>query len=120
MANTLTRFGQYCRALRTSRDLTMGDQARAFDCPIHSISSIEAGRETPTDKYIERFRKWLDLDETQYSDLIKRTRSNVVELRRKRSYTNNSTSMRLFRKISKMSPDQIRSFGTQIEGEASG
>jgi transcriptional regulator with XRE-family HTH domain len=63
MANTLTRFGQYCRALRTSRDLTMADQALAFDCPTHFISSIELGKETPSESYLSQFRKWLNLSE---------------------------------------------------------
>jgi transcriptional regulator with XRE-family HTH domain len=118
MANTLTRFGQYCRALRIERDMTMADQALAFDCPTHFISSIELGREAPTEQYLNQFRKWLTLSESEYGDLIKRIRGNVVELRRRREYSNNTTAMRLFRKISKMTPEQIRRFGGQIEGEA--
>jgi transcriptional regulator with XRE-family HTH domain len=118
MANTLTRFGQYCRALRTSHEMTMADQALAFDCPVSLISSIESGRENPPREYLDHFRKWLNLNDSQHSDLIKRTRSNVVALRQLRSAANNTTSMRLFRKISKMSPEQIRSFRKQVEGEA--
>jgi hypothetical protein len=117
MASTLTRFGQYCRELRENHDVSMGDQANAFACPVHVISSIETGKVAPSEPYVEQFRTWLGLTDAQYSDLIKRTRSNVIELRRRRSYGNNTTSMRLFRKVSQMPPAKIRGLRKKIDVE---
>jgi hypothetical protein len=96
----------------------MGDQADAFGCAIHFISSIETGRMAPPEKYVERFRDWLSLSGDQYRDLIKRTHGNVIDLQHLKFTRNNSKSMRLFRKISKMKPGQIRSFRRKPQREA--
>jgi hypothetical protein len=86
----------------------MGDQADAFACPIHAISSIETGREQPSDEYMRRFSTWLHLTDQEHEDLVRRIRSNVVKF--PKLATTNSPSMRLFRKISKMKPSEIRKF----------
>jgi transcriptional regulator with XRE-family HTH domain len=108
MTNALTRFGQRCRDLRTSRNRTMGDQADAFICSTYFISSIETGRQQPSDEYIQNFRVWLHLTDREHNDLVGRLRSNVVKF--PKFTTTNSASMRLFRKISKMNPGEIRKF----------
>jgi hypothetical protein len=57
------------------------------------------------------------LDEDEYRDLKKKIRSNVIELNRVKALGNNSRSMRLFRKISQMNPDEIRDFKKPPEYE---
>jgi transcriptional regulator with XRE-family HTH domain len=110
MTTVLSRFGQRCRDLRAAKNLTMGDQAKFFGCSVSEISSIECGSRTPTEDYLALFKQWTKLDDEEFRDLKKRIRSNVVELNRVRTLGENGRSMRLFRKISKMNPDQIRAF----------
>jgi hypothetical protein len=96
----------------------MGQQAIALGCAVHHVSNIETGRILPTAEYIDAFSRWLNLEGSQYEALKKRNKSNVTSLRNAGSSSNNSTSMRLFRKVSKMDSDQIRRFRTKIQGEA--
>jgi transcriptional regulator with XRE-family HTH domain len=110
MTTVLSRFGQRCRDLRLVRGVTMGDQAKHIGCLVNEISSIECGARTPSDSYLERFRDWMKLDDDEFRDLKRRIRSNVVELNRIKALGEKGRSMRLFRKISKMNPDQIRAF----------
>ncbi len=106
MSSALTRFGILSRAIRSSHDRSMGEQAEALGCAVHSISDIETGKTSPSDEYIESFCRWLDLPKSQLDALKKRSKSNVVNLKGG-SFSNNSSSMRLFRKISKMDSTQI-------------
>ena len=117
MPTVLSRFGQRCRELRSAKNLTMGEQARHMNCSVHEISSIECGQRTPSDEYLLSFRELVGLDEDEYRDLKKRIRSNVIELNRVKALGNNSRSMRLFRKISQMNPDEIRGFKKPPENE---
>jgi transcriptional regulator with XRE-family HTH domain len=106
----LSRFGQRCRDLRIARGFAMGDQAERIGCSVSEISAIECGARTPSDGYLESFREWMNLDDDEFRDLKKKIRSNVVELNRIKTLGEKGRSMRLFRKISKMNPDQIRAF----------
>jgi transcriptional regulator with XRE-family HTH domain len=110
MTTVLSRFGQRCRDLRSAKDFTMGDQAKHIGCSVNEISSIECGSRTPSDSYLESFREWMKLDAEEFRDLKRKIRSNVVELNRVKTLGEKGRSMRLFRKISKMNPDQIRAF----------
>jgi hypothetical protein len=96
----------------------MGDQAKAFGCEVHLISAIEMGKAAPTAEYIDKFRLWLNLNDSQYKSLLRRSKNNVIELHQRFSGTDQSSSMRLFRKISNMKPAQIRKLGGKIRGEA--
>jgi len=118
MASALTRFGLLCRELRSAQNRSMGDQAKEWGCHVHYVSSVETGKIAPSDEYIEKFSRWLNLNDAQCQSLKKRSKRNVVELRQRFSTSNQSNSMRLFRKISKMDPTQIRNFRTKIQGEA--
>jgi hypothetical protein len=95
----------------------MGEQAQHMNRPVHEISSIECGHGMPSDQYLRSFRELVGLDEDEYRDLKKRIRSNVIELNRIKALGNNGRSMRLFRKISQMNPDEIRSFKKAPENE---
>lgn len=117
MACALTTFGKHCRELRVAKNQTMGDQAKALSCDVHHISSIETAKLTPNSEYLEKIRQWLLLDDKEFAILKRRTKSNIVNMKPVFSTSNNSTSMRLFQKISKLEPDQIRKFRTKIEGE---
>jgi transcriptional regulator with XRE-family HTH domain len=110
MTTVLSRFGQRCRDLRLAKGVTMGDQAKHIGCLVNEISSIECGTRTPPDSYLESFRSWMKLDDDEFRDLKRRIRSNVIELNRIKTMGEKGRSMRLFRKISKMNPDQIRAF----------
>jgi transcriptional regulator with XRE-family HTH domain len=110
MTTVLSRFGQRCRDLRSAKDFTMDDQARHIGCSVNEISSIECGSRTPSDSYLESFREWIKLDTEEFRDLKRKIRSNVVELNRVKTLGEKGRSMRLFRKISKMNPNQIRAF----------
>jgi transcriptional regulator with XRE-family HTH domain len=88
----------------------MGDQAKRIGCSVTDISLIECGSRTPSDEYLEGFRVWMEMDDEDFRYLKKKIRSNVVELNRIRSLGENGRTMRLFRKISKMNPDEIRAF----------
>jgi transcriptional regulator with XRE-family HTH domain len=110
MATVLSRFGQRCRDLRLAKNLTMADQAKHIGCSVNEISSIECGTRTPSNDYLESFQEWMKLDDEEFRDLKKKIRSNVVELNRIKTLGEKGRSMRLFRKISKMNPDQIRAF----------
>jgi transcriptional regulator with XRE-family HTH domain len=110
MTTVLSRFGQRCRDLRLAKGLTMGDQAKQIGCSVNEISSIECGSRTPPDTYLENFRRWMKLDDEEFRDLKRKIRSNVVELNRVKTLGEGGRSMRLFRKISRMNPDQIRAF----------
>ena len=118
MSTVLSRFGARCRALRTSKNLTMGDQATFMSMPVFEISAIECGLRTPTEQYVQNFQKWMKLGDGEFADLKKTIRSNVVELTRVKSTGNTGRSIRLFRKISNMNPAQIRGFKKPPGSEA--
>jgi transcriptional regulator with XRE-family HTH domain len=117
MASALSRFGHHCRGLRTSCGKDMGAQAEALGCEVHEISSIETGRIAPSGEYLEKFRRWLNLNDRQFDELKKRAHNNVIDFRTRGSVTNNSTAMRLFRRISKMRSNQIRRYRKKIDDE---
>jgi transcriptional regulator with XRE-family HTH domain len=110
MTTVLSRFGQRCRELRSAKGVTMGDQAKHVGRSVSEISSIECGSRTPSEAYLQSFREWMKLDDDEFRDLKRKIRSNVVELSRIKALGEKGRSMRLFRKISKMNPDQIRAF----------
>lgn len=110
MSTVLSRFGQRCRDLRIAKKLTMGDQAKFIGYSVSEISSIECGARTPPDDYLDKFRELVTLDDEEFRDLKRRIRSNVIELNRVKTLGENGRSMRLFRKISQMNPEQIRAF----------
>jgi hypothetical protein len=110
MTSALTRFGKHCRDLRSVHGKTMGDQADALGCAVHFISEIESGKIAANDKYVCKFRDWLGLSDQQYRDLMKKRGSDVIQFPPVKFIRNNSNSMRLFRKISKMNPSEIRGF----------
>jgi transcriptional regulator with XRE-family HTH domain len=118
MSTVLSRFGKRCRALRASKNLTMGDQAKHMGSSVHEISAIECGIRTPPEAYVESFREWLNLDNDEFADLKRKIKSNVVEMTRVKSTGNNGRSIRLFRKISNMNPAEIRDFKKPPGSEA--
>ena len=118
MSSVLSRFGTHCRALRASKNLTMGDQALFMNLSVHEISAVECGIRTPSEGYLETFRDWLKLDDDELTDLKKKVRSNIVEMTRVKSTGKTGRSIRLFRKISNMNPAQIRDFKKPPESEA--
>jgi hypothetical protein len=96
----------------------MGDQAEALNCSIHLISSIETGSAVLPADYLIRLRQWLQLSEIEHADLLKRAPSIVLAFPARGSRSNSSTNMRLFRKVSRMQPEQIRNFKKKLLTEA--
>ena len=118
MASSLTRLGQYCRDLRSSQDKTLGDQADALGYQPCEISSIEMGVSAPPSQYPQKLIHWLQLNEQEQRELLKRLETNVVAFSRRGIGGPRTSSMRLFRKISKMRPSDIRGFGRKSAPEA--
>jgi hypothetical protein len=96
----------------------MGDQAEALNCPIHLISSIETGSAVLPPDYLNRLKQWLHLSEVEQADLLKRAPGVVLNFSQRGAKSNKSTNMRLFRKVSRMPPEQIRSFKKKLLAEA--
>lgn len=105
MANALTVFGDRCRTLRVSRELTMGDQAEALKISASEISAIETGEKRPTADYIRQLSEWLELEQSTRADLISiaMRRDNVVPFP-----TGKADGIKLFRKVGSLRPEQIR------------
>ncbi len=117
MASALTRFGQHCRELRSRREKTLGDQADALGCQPCDISSIEMGHSPVPLQYSHKLIAWLRLTEQEQRDLLRKIESNVVSFPRHAAGGDKTSSMRLFRKISKMRPNEIRTFGKKPSPE---
>jgi transcriptional regulator with XRE-family HTH domain len=118
MACALTRFGQHCRELRSRRSMTIGDQAEAFGTEPHQISAIETGSLPPPPHYSQKLIEWLGLDEQEQRELVRKIDSNVVAFPRQTPGGDKTSAMRLFRKISKMDPNEIRRFSKKPPPEA--
>lgn len=120
MTSALTRFGEHCRDLRRLHGKNMLDQAAALGLPVHQISSIETGQVLPKDDYVGKFANWLSLNEREQHELKKRIpiSDNVISFPGKTAVAEKTTTMRLFRKISKMKPREIRRFRLKFAGEA--
>jgi hypothetical protein len=91
--------------------MTIGDQADVFGTEPHEISAIETGKSPAPLHYSQKLIDWLCLDEQEQRDLLRKAESNVVALPRSTAGGNKTNAMKLFRKISKMHPNEIRGFG---------
>jgi transcriptional regulator with XRE-family HTH domain len=118
MASVLTRFGQHCRELRSRRGMTIGDQADAFGAEPHEISAIETGRSPLSSQYSQKLVDWLRLNDQEKMELLKKVENNVVAFPRNTASGDKTSAMRLFRKISKMKPGEIRRFSKKPPPEA--
>jgi hypothetical protein len=107
MANALTKFGQRCRDSRGLHGKSIGDQADAFGYQPFEISEIETGKKAIPPDFAKKFVDWLGLTAVEGQDLVRRIDNNVIAFPHPKG-GNNSKSMRLFRKISKMNPNEIR------------
>jgi transcriptional regulator with XRE-family HTH domain len=107
MANALNKFGQRCRDFRSQHGKSIGEQADVFGCEPYEISSIETGKVPIPPSYLKIFVGWLGLSEQDARELGRRIDSNVIAFPHPKG-GDNSRSMRLFRKISKMNPNEIR------------
>jgi transcriptional regulator with XRE-family HTH domain len=98
----------------------MLDHAEALGLPVHQISGIETGQISTTDDYLRKLADWLGLNEREMQELRKRVPvpNNVISFRGKTAVAEKTTTMRLFRKISKMKPREIRRFRLKFAGEA--
>jgi len=107
--SSLTAFGAACREIRTLRNYKMVDQARAFECSPSFISLVECGAKQPPEGYVEKFGRWLQLDNVtqKHLQLLADARLNVIPFlpsNKERA----AAARRLFRRINKMSPEEIR------------
>jgi len=100
--------------------MTIGDQADAFGFQPCEISEIETGKVAAPPHYSRKLIDWLCLSDQEQRELLKKLETNVVVLPRNVSGGDKTSAMRLFRKISKMHPNQIRSFGKKPPPEAAG
>jgi len=91
--------------------MTIGDQADAFGAEPHEISAIETGKLPIPPLYSQKLVQWLNLNEQEQRELRRKTDNNVVTFPRHVAAGDKTSAMRLFRRISKMNPNQIRNFG---------
>jgi hypothetical protein len=98
--------------------MTIGDQADALGAEPHEISAIETGRKPLPPRYPQRLIECLHLNEQERRELMRKVESNVVAFPRHVTGGDKTSAMRLFRKISKMNPTQIRNFGKKPPPEA--
>jgi hypothetical protein len=91
--------------------MTIGDQADVFGAEPHEISAIETGKSSPPPHYSQKLINWLNLNEQEQRDLLRKAEGNVVVLSRSTAGGDKTNAMKLFRKISKMNPSEIRGFG---------
>jgi transcriptional regulator with XRE-family HTH domain len=114
MTNALTRFGSYCREFRASQGKTMANQAEALGHQVSNISAIETGKEIPSASYVEHLCDWLTLGPAERAELFRRVprSQNVITFPRKRQV---STTVKLFRKVGKMTPAEIRALRSECQ-----
>lgn len=108
MANALTKFGQRCRDFRSKHNKSIGDQADMLGCQPCEISAIEIGKLPIPADYPKKLVDWLGLSEQESRDLLRRIDTNVIPFPSLKGGGDKTKSMRLFRKISKMGPNEIR------------
>lgn len=114
-ATTLTPFGLKAREYRIAFGKSIGDQAEAFSVSPSDVSSIETGQTIPDADYIERFCTWLGLgklDESILGKLASYTGDNTVRFKLPREHRD---TRRLFRKINRLTPAQIRNLSSGDE-----
>jgi hypothetical protein len=114
----LTAFGAECRQIRMVRKLRMIDQAERFNCSPSFISAVETGDKQVPEGYVEKFGDWLKLDivTRKHLQLLADARINVIRftpVNKERA----ALARRLFRKINKMSPDEIRKLDASLSRE---
>ncbi|TPM54377.1 helix-turn-helix transcriptional regulator [Mesorhizobium sp. B2-2-4] len=114
----LTAFGSACREIRMARKLRMIDQAKEFNCSPSFISAVETGVKQVPEGYVEKFGNWLNLDliTKKHLQALADARINVIRftpINKERA----ALARRLFRKINKMSPDEIRKLDTDLPGD---
>jgi hypothetical protein len=98
--------------------MTIGDQADAFGAEPYEISAIETGKSPLPPQYSQKLVAWLRLNDQERIELFKKVESNVVAFRRVTASGDKTGAMRLFRRISKMKPSEIRRFGKKPPPEA--
>ncbi|AZO75258.1 MAG: hypothetical protein E5V92_25865 [Mesorhizobium sp.] len=115
---TLTAFGSACREIRMARKLRMIDQAKEFKCSPSFISAVETGGKQVPEGYVDSFGNWLNLDlvTRKHLQALADARINVIRftpINKERA----ALARRLFRKINKMSPDEIRKLDADLPGD---
>ncbi|MGN6307971.1 MAG: helix-turn-helix domain-containing protein [Xanthobacteraceae bacterium] len=106
MARALNSFGMQSRQIRSALGKTMADQAVALSMRPVEISEIESGLRLPSKDYVDRFSRWLNLDDSVKQCLKARIPTATIIQFPKASSA--SSSVRLFRRVSNLSPQQIR------------
>ncbi|MCT7375217.1 hypothetical protein [Chelativorans salis] len=117
MAN-LTVFGSTCRDIRMKTKKRMIDQAQEFGCSPSFISAVETGEKQVPEGYVKKFGDWLKLDlvTRKHLQLLADARTNVIRfvpVDKERA----ALARRLFRKINKMSPSEIRNLNASLPGD---
>jgi hypothetical protein len=118
MGNSLSGFGIECRHIRTNRGVKMIDQAKQFGCSPSFISAVETGDKPVPDGYVEKFCEWMRIDTAtkKQLEILAEARTNVIRftpVNREKAVI----ARRLFRKINKMTPDEIRKLEASLPGD---
>lgn len=118
MGIDLTGFGIECRHIRTDRGVKMIDQAKHFKCSPSFISAVETGDKPVPEGYVEKFCEWMNIGATTRKQLqiLADSRTNVIRftpINKEKA----AIARRLFRKINKMTPDEIRKLEASLPGD---
>lgn len=114
MYNGLVSFGEISKSYRLAKGSRLFDQAEALNMKPSEISAYETGEKIPPQSYIDKLATWLALDFKQKAILLRSIRSVVIDIsieRKKRE-----GAMKLYRRIHKMKPSEIRGIRPKPRG----
>jgi hypothetical protein len=113
--STLTPFGLKCREHRIRLQKSLGEQATFLGIKTSELSEIETGNRPVPNEIPDRLGFWLGLHALEVSVLrqLATANANVVYLNKK-----HRESRKLFRKINRLSPAEIRQLGQERYKEA--
>ena len=96
----------------------MIDQARQFGCSPSFISAVETGEKPVPEGYVDKFCDWMRIDATirKQLQILADSRTNVIRFTPV-SKEKAAFARRLFRKINKMTPDEIRKLEASLPGD---
>ena len=115
MSNGLVSFGQLSKSYRIAKKVRIADQAEALNVKSYEISAYETGEKIPPQSYVDKLAAWLSLDFRQKALLLRSIRSAVV-IDLKAEKKKREETVRLFRRIHKMTPSEIRGIRPKPRG----
>jgi hypothetical protein len=108
--NTLSRFGELTRELRLRNSFTIADQSKHLKISCAEISEIEIGTKKATKQYISAFIAWTQGSFFDHQELLKASLQPIRD-----GIPNDQTNQRFYRKMNKLSSQQILNLGIKLQ-----